>query len=266
MRFSSTSDPAVDPASAVHGRALVTGGSRGIGLAVARRLAGEGWRVTIAARTAADLERACVGAAGLHAARADVTCEESVRELFRDGPFELCVSNAGANRTHQLVKSGSDGLRPHPLTSWEDTIRLCLTGVFLVGREAATAMLRAGIAGTIVNISSAARHGAFGQSAYSAAKAGVDALTRTWAVELGEHGIRVVGVAPGVVDGSALRKRTGENPRHAEYMDKLREQVPLRRWCTEEDVADAVVFAARNPSLTGTILEVDGGGLPRRVS
>jgi len=243
----------------------VTGGSRGIGLAVARRLAGEGWQTTIAARTAADLDRAAAGPVELHAVQVDVTSEESVRALFRDGPFELCVSNAGANRTHQLVKAGEDGLRPHPLSSWEDTIRLCLTGVFLVGREAATAMLRTGVAGTIVNMSSAVRHGAFGQSAYSAAKAGVDALTRTWAVELGEHGIRVVGIAPGVVDGSALRRRTRESPRHADYMDRLREEVPLRRWCAEEDIADAVAFAARNPSLTGTVLEVDGGGLPRRV-
>jgi 3-oxoacyl-[acyl-carrier protein] reductase len=246
-------------------RALVTGGSRGIGLAVAGRLAAEGWCTTIAARTTTDLDRACADNPALHAVQADVTCEESVRALFRDGPFDLCVNNAGANRTHQLVRIGTGGLRTHPLDSWESTIRLCLTGVFLVGREAAAAMLRAGLAGTIVNISSAARQGAFGQSAYSAAKAGVDALTRTWSVELGEHGIRVVGVAPGVVDGTALRGRTSENPRHADYMDKLRELVPLRRWCAEEDIADAVVFAARNPSLTGTVLEVDGGGIPRRV-
>jgi 3-oxoacyl-[acyl-carrier protein] reductase len=243
----------------------VTGGSRGIGLAIARRLAGAGWQTTIAARTASDLDRACAGTPGLQAVQADVTCEEAVRALFRGEPFDLCVNNAGANRTHQLVKPGQDGLRPHPLSTWENTIRLCLTAVFLVGREAATAMLRAGRAGTIVNISSAARHGGFGQSAYSAAKAGVDALTRTWAVELGEHGIRVVGVAPGVVDGSALRKRISDNPRHADYMSRLQEHVPLRRWCTEEDIADAVVFAARNPSLTGTVLEVDGGGLPQRV-
>lgn len=259
MVSSSSSD------SASSGTALVTGGSRGIGLAVARRLVAEGWHTTIAARNEDDLTKARADTPELSAIVADVTSEESVRDLFRDGPFDLVVNNAGANRTHQLVKLTDDGPRPHPLDRWHDTIQLCLTGVFLVGREAATEMLRAGVAGTIVNISSAARQGAFGQSAYSAAKAGVDALTRTWAIELGEHGIRVVGIAPGVVDGAALRKRTAQNPRHATYMDKLLDHVPLRRWCAEDDIAQTVVFAARNHSLTGTVLEVDGGGLPRRI-
>ncbi|CAO0831500.1 hypothetical protein SMICM17S_12506 [Streptomyces microflavus] len=93
----------------------------------------------------------------------------------------------------------------------------------------------------------------------------MEALTRTWAVELGEYGIRVSAVAPGVIDGEALRRRSAASERHAAYMADLRRHVPLRRWCDERDVAEAVAFAADNPSVTGTVLEVDGGGLPARV-
>jgi 3-oxoacyl-[acyl-carrier protein] reductase len=259
------------------GLALVTGGSRGLGLAVARRLAAAGWDTAVAARDETALKAAAVDAAAdglrLHPFVVDVTSEASVAGLFdrlaKHGPLRLCVNNAGRNYNHQLVRVGgpeqSGELRLHPADGWERTIGLCLTGVFLVGRSAAAAMLTAGVSGTIVNISSAVRRGSYGQSAYAAAKAGVESLTRTWAVELGGYGIRVVAVAPGVLDGRALRERAAANPRHAAYMERLRRQVPLQRWCDERDVAEAVAFAADNPSLTGTVLEVDGGGLPQRV-
>ena len=271
MSTSTNPDP-----GAARGLALVTGGSRGLGLAIARHLAGTGWDVVIAARDQKALDAAADEAAAdglkLHPAPADVTSEASVAGLFEDlagrGPLRLCVNNAGRNFNHQLVRvAGADRseLRSHPADAWERVIGLCLTGVFLVGRHAAAAMLAAGTPGVIVNISSTVRSGSYGQSAYAAAKAGVESLTRTWAVELGEYGIRVVAVAAGVLDGATLRERSAANPRHAAYMERLRRQVPLQRWCAENDIATTVAFAADNPSLTGTVLEVDGGGLPKRV-
>ncbi|WP_234376983.1 SDR family NAD(P)-dependent oxidoreductase [Streptomyces sp. TP-A0356] len=267
------------PPAGRRGTALVTGGSRGLGAAVARRLAAAGRHTVICARSRDHLD-ACVKSAAadgltLHAVRADVTDEASVDALFarlsaEAPPLELCVNNAGRNYSHRLVsvrpgENGTPRLSPHPVQDFEWTVRLCLTGVFLVGRAAAEAMLAAGTRGAIVNISSTVRHGAYGQSAYCAAKAGVESLTRTWATELGEYGIRVAAVAPGVLDGEALRRRTSASPRHAAYMDDLRRHVPLRRWCDERDVAEAVAFVADNPSVTGTVLEVDAGGLPARV-
>lgn len=211
----------------------------------------------------------------LHAVRADVTDEDSVAGLFdhlavEAPPLGLCVNNAGNNFSRRLVsvRERPDGpplLSPHPLEDFERVVTSLLTGTFLVGRHAAQAMLAAGTPGAIVNISSTVRRGAYGQSAYCAAKSGVEALTRTWATELGEYGIRVSAVAPGVVDGEALRRRSAASERHAAYMADLRRHVPLRRWCDERDVAEAVAFAADNPSVTGTVLEVDAGGLPARV-
>ncbi|MDQ1104106.1 3-oxoacyl-[acyl-carrier protein] reductase [Nocardioides zeae] len=261
--------------------ALVTGASRGLGAALALRLAAAGWHTVTCARDPQALAaRAADGAAQglrLHPVPADVTDEEAVTRLFdriaqEAPPLGLCVNNAGGNYAHTLVGrrspapgAGGVDLRPHPLDAWRRTIDLCLTGTFLVGRGAAGAMLRAGTDGVIVNISSTVSRGAYAQSAYTAAKAGVEALTRTWAVELGDAGIRVLAVSPGVIDGDALRSRTAASPRHAAYMAAMLEQVPLRRWCTEDDVADAVLLAATNRAMTGTILEVDGGGIPARV-
>ncbi|MFG3430851.1 SDR family NAD(P)-dependent oxidoreductase [Streptomyces californicus] len=265
--------------TAVRGAALVTGGSRGLGSAIARHLAGVGWHTVICGRDPDSLDAAVKAAAddgiALHAVRADVTDEESVAGLFdhlavEAPPLGLCVNNAGNNFSRRLVsvRERPDGpplLSPHPLEDFERVVTSLLTGTFLVGRHAAQAMLAAGTPGAIVNISSTVRRGAYGQSAYCAAKSGVEALTRTWATELGEYGIRVSAVAPGVVDGEALRRRSAASERHAAYMADLRRHVPLRRWCDERDVAEAVAFAADNPSVTGTVLEVDAGGLPARV-
>ncbi|MGW1221288.1 SDR family NAD(P)-dependent oxidoreductase [Streptomyces californicus] len=265
--------------AAVRGAALVTGGSRGLGSAIARHLAGAGWHTVICGRDPDSLDAAVKAAAddgiALHAVRADVTDEESVAGLFdhlavEAPPLGLCVNNAGNNFSRRLVsvRERPDGpplLSPHPLEDFERVVTSLLTGTFLVGRHAAQAMLAAGTPGAIVNISSTVRRGAYGQSAYCAAKSGVEALTRTWATELGEYGIRVSAVAPGVVDGEALRRRSAASERHAAYMADLRRHVPLRRWCDERDVAEAVAFAADNPSVTGTVLEVDAGGLPARV-
>ncbi|MGW4255021.1 SDR family NAD(P)-dependent oxidoreductase [Streptomyces californicus] len=263
----------------VRGAALVTGGSRGLGSAIARHLAGAGWHTVICGRDPDSLDAAVKAAAddgiALHAVRADVTDEESVAGLFdhlavEAPPLGLCVNNAGNNFSRRLVsvRERPDGpplLSPHPLEDFERVVTSLLTGTFLVGRHAAQAMLAAGTPGAIVNISSTVRRGAYGQSAYCAAKSGVEALTRTWATELGEYGIRVSAVAPGVVDGEALRRRSAASERHAAYMADLRRHVPLRRWCDERDVAEAVAFAADNPSVTGTVLEIDAGGLPARV-
>ncbi|MDT0392070.1 SDR family NAD(P)-dependent oxidoreductase [Streptomyces sp. DSM 41921] len=253
--------------------ALVTGGTRGLGLAVARRLAAEGWSTTVFGLDQGRLEkvRAMARSEGLdlHAVRADVTSEESVRQavadLTRTRPLHLCVNNAGRNLSRLLLRTPRDGggeLLTHPLDDWERTLRLCLTGVFLVGREAAASMVRHEVPGVIVNVSSGLACGAYGQSAYTAAKAGVEALTRTWSYELGPYGIRVVAVAPGVMDGEALREKSTAFPRHARYMEGLKRFVPLGRWAAEDEIADAVCFAADNPYLTGSVIRIDGGGPP----
>lgn len=258
------------------GQALVIGGSRGIGAAVAHALAGAGWPTTIAARDAEQLE-SCRKQAGqqgieLSTARVDTVSPTSVRRLFaglaQGGDLGVCVMAAGRNLSERLLRPPREpggAWTAHGVDAWRDTVELNLTGTFLAGREAALTMVEAGTPGVLVPVVSCTWQGSWGQSAYAAAKAGVVSLTRSWALELGEFGVRVVAVAPGVVDGAALREKCDRYPAHARYMERLRAQIPLRRFAAEHEVADAVLHAVTNPYLSGTVIEVAGGGFPPRI-
>lgn len=258
------------------GQALVIGGSRGLGAAVAYALADAGWPTTVAARDLEQLEncrkRAADQGVELSTARVDTVSPTSVRRLFAEvtqhGEVGVCVMAAGRNLSQRLLRPPRepDGAwTAHGVEEWSAVLDLNLTGTFLAGREAALTMVETGTHGVLVPIVSCTWPGSWGQSAYAAAKAGVVSLTRSWALELGEYGIRVVAVAPGVVDGAALREKCERQPAHARYMERLRQQVPLRRFAAEQEVAVAVLHAVANQYLTGTVLEVAGGGFPARI-
>ncbi|OXM67492.1 MULTISPECIES: SDR family NAD(P)-dependent oxidoreductase [Amycolatopsis] len=253
---------------------VVVGASSGIGLRTALDLAEAGRPVVAAARASERLaalrRRAERQQLPLVTRTVDVTSAPSVEELFTDLPLAGCVITTGRNLSRQLVRRPRDpGVREwarHPEDEWREVIDFCLTGTFLVGREAAAALARRNRGGVLVTVASSTWRGSWGQSAYSAAKAGVVSLTRSWALELADYGIRVVCVAPGVVDGAALRTKTTARPAHAEYMERLRGQVPLRRFARESEIAATIVHAIDNGYMTGNVLEVDGGGFPGRIA
>ncbi|HKB52385.1 MAG TPA: SDR family oxidoreductase, partial [Ramlibacter sp.] len=128
-----------------------------------------------------------------------------------------------------------------------------LKGVFLCGREAAVRMIESGRGGVIVNISSISRAGNMGQTNYSAAKAGVAAMTVTWAKELARHGIRVAGIAPGFSD---TRMVAGMSSRMRE---KIVATIPLRRLASPPEIARAARFILEDDYFNGRVLEIDGG-------
>jgi 3-oxoacyl-[acyl-carrier protein] reductase len=115
-------------------------------------------------------------------------------------------------------------------------------------------MLRRRKKGVVINLSSISAHGNPGQSAYSAAKAGVNALTRTWAKELGGFGIRFVSIAPGFLDTASTRAALSEP-----ILSRLQEQIPLRRLGEVEHIYQTVRFIIENDYVNGTVLEIDGG-------
>lgn len=234
--------------------ALVTGGARGIGLSISRRLAADGFRVAVhynssqaaAERLAAELSRRD-GLPHL-ALRADLAERSQVEELFRQaGPVDVLVNNAGIAQQ----KLFSD-ITPE---EWRRMFAVDVEGVFHCCQCALPYMIHRK-AGSMVNISSVwGQVGASCEVHYSAAKAAVIGLTKALAKELGPSGIRVNCVAPGVIRTEMNAHLSGED------MEALREETPLCRIGEPEEVADAVSFLAGEGSrfVTGQILAVSGG-------
>jgi len=139
-----------------------------------------------------------------------------------------------------------------PLAQWQAVIDVNLTGVFLCGREAAERMVRQG-GGVIINISSISRAGNAGQTNYTAAKAGVAAMSVVWAKELARYGVRVGTIAPGFTKTDIT---AGMRP---DVLEKALAPVPLKRLGTPEEIAHAAVFIVENDFFTGRCIDIDGG-------
>lgn len=240
----------------------ITGGARGLGLAMARLLGGQGARVALVDLEGEALDQAVntLTDAGVDARAflANVADESSVAEVFNDirerlGPVNGLVNNAGITRDGLLVKAKDGQVKSTmTLSQWQQVLDVNLTGVFLCGREAASQMIEADNKGVIVNISSISRAGNMGQSNYAASKAGVAALTVTWAKELARHGIRVGAVAPGFIETemtAAMRP---------EMLEKMTRGIPLGHLGQPEDIADSVRFIFENPYFSGRVIECDG--------
>jgi len=172
------------------------------------------------------------------------------------GGLDVLVNNAGIFRDGLLVKKDRETgeIKKMSLRKWQSVIDVDLTGPFLTTREFAAKAIESGSsASVVVNISSIARHGNRGQSNYSAAKAGLIADTRVWAIELARHGIRTGAVAPGFVDTPILE---GMPP---EVLNQMLKPVPLRRVAQPQEIYLAVKFIIECDYFTGRCIDVDGG-------
>lgn len=245
-------------------RAIVTGAAGGLGGAFALELAREGALVVAGDTNAAGLRKLAGDAEGMpgriFVAKVDITDEESVSGFFataaeRMGGLNTLINSAGIARDGLLVSRGEDGeLKKLPLAQWRKVVDVNLTGQFLMAREFAASVLQSGVRdAVIVNLSSIARAGNPGQSNYAASKAGLDACTRTWALELARHGIRVGGVAPGVTETGFLEGFSEE------ALDRLRAGIPLGRLGKPEEIWRAVRFILEDDFFTGRTVEIDGG-------
>ena len=240
----------------------MTGAGHGIGRTVAIEMAKKGASVALVDINPVYLdetEKLCVQVGGtVRPYLCDVAKESEVEACFGKivadfGHLDGLVNNAGIVRDGLLVKM-KDGkvAAKMPLDKWQAVIDVNLTGVFLCAREAAVRMLENG-RGVIVNISSISRAGNFGQTNYSAAKAGVAAMTVTWAKELGRHGIRVAAIAPGFVATPMVMAMKPE------ARERITAPTPLGRLGEPEEIAKTVNFIFDNDFLTGRVIEVDGG-------
>jgi 3-oxoacyl-[acyl-carrier protein] reductase len=170
------------------------------------------------------------------------------------GRLDAVINNAGITRDGLLVKAKEGRVTGKmSLEDWNSVINVDLRGVFLCAREAAVRMIEGGNGGVIINISSISRAGNIGQTNYSAAKAGVAAMTVTWANELSRHGIRVAAIAPGFSD----TKMVANIPE--KILDRIVARIPLRRLAKPEEIGHTAVYILENEYFNGRVLEVDGG-------
>ncbi len=240
----------------------ITGGGQGLGRAMGEYLAARGARLALLDVNRDHLEEAvsaCEAAGGqARSYLCNVAVESEVEQAFGAivsdfGRLDGLVNNAGILRDSLLVKARDGAIESRmSLAQWQAVIDVNLTGVFLCGREAATRMTEAGTAGCIINISSISRAGNRGQSNYSAAKAGVAALTTVWAGELARYGIRSMCIAPGFIETAMTASMKPE------ALEKMTKGIPLKRMGRPEEIAKTVAFILENDYLSGRVIEVDG--------
>ncbi len=236
--------------------AVVTGGSRGIGSAIAALLAEHGAAVVVSGRDAVRLDRAVLElqerGASVHGVAADAAKREDVDRLVeatkeRFGRLDILVNNAGITRDGLLIRMKDD--------DWDRVMETNLRGAFLTTRAAAKLMVRQR-SGRIINIASTAgAMGSVGQANYSAAKAGLIGFTKSTARELAHWGILVNAVAPGLIETDMAAAIP------AEAREALLAQVPLKRIGSAREVAEMVGFLAGDGAayVTGQVFHVNGG-------
>jgi NAD(P)-dependent dehydrogenase (short-subunit alcohol dehydrogenase family) len=241
---------------------LVTGAARGIGQAIANRLAANGSRVVYSDVNEEGVKHAASQAPGSMALRLDVTRGEEIQSTIRKivadlGRLDIVVNNAGVNTLAHRVP-----IDQFPREEWDRILAVDLTGLYEVSREAARVMRGQG-SGRIINIASIAGLVPLRlQCAYVAAKAAVVNLTRVMALELGPAGILVNGIAPGSTLTEGTRKLFyGEDGLFRAAVQKMLDHIPLARPAEVDEIAVAALFLAdpENSYMNGHVLTVDGG-------
>jgi 3-oxoacyl-[acyl-carrier protein] reductase len=228
--------------------ALVTGGSRGIGRAIALELSRAGAEVVVGYNSGGEEAEAVAQEAGGRAVQADVSDSDQAKRLVEEaGELDILVNNAGLTRDGLLARM--------PDADWRDVLETNLSAVFYTCRAAVRGMMKKR-AGAIVNVSSiVGLHGNWGQTNYGASKAGIIGFTKSLARELGSRNVRANVVAPGYVN----TRLTDVLPEEAQQA--MLANTPLGRLGDPEDVAGAVRFLCSDEAafITGEVLLVDGG-------
>ena len=241
----------------------ITGGARGLGAAMAKRLSANGCKLALIdldaeALTATANECTEAGSPQVVTYAANVFNEDEVVQLFNSigndfGELHGLINNAGVTRDALTLKY-KDGelVSKMTLDQWQLVIDVNLTGVFLCGREAVAKMIELGCEGCLINISSISRAGNMGQINYSATKAGVQAMAVVWAKEFARYGIRAASIAPGFIGTEMVMSMKPE------AREKLTSGIPVRRVGDPDEIAKTVQFILENDYVSGRCIEVDG--------
>jgi len=240
---------------------IITGAARGLGKAMAITLAKSGAKLGLIdlQETELDETRRALAGRGHACAAADITDEAQVTSAFQALISQLkglnvLVNNAGITRDGLLIKV-DDGkvVDQMSLSAWQQVIDVNLTGVFLCARAAASHLAEANDGGLIINISSISKAGNFGQTNYSASKAGVAAMSVSWASELARYGIRSVSLSPGFT----ATEMVSAMPNSA--VERITQRIPAGRMARPDEIAETVRFIIENDYINGRDIAVDGG-------
>ena len=235
---------------------IVTGGASGLGLETAEKLLKEKATVIVF-----DIDRSKLSTLNKSFVtyHVDVTSYDQVQSAVDDiiekfGSIDVLVNNAGVIYSEPLINIMAKDDRKHSLESFKKYLDINLTSVFIVSSIVIEKMVINKTKGVIVNISSISSQGNSGQTVYSAAKAGVEALTRTWSQELGIFGIRVVAVAPGFMDTESTHKVLNNK-----IINDLKQKIPLKFLGNASHIAETVLHCIENEYINGTVVRIDGG-------
>jgi len=251
----------------IKGKTIVISGSgSGLGKAMALGFARKGGNIVVSDLNPDSIEKTVSEVIGLGVSAIGVPCnvsrEEDVVKLMeaavsRFQSLDVAILNAGILRDGLLVKVDREtgNIKGKlSLEQWQSVIDVNLTGVFLTGREAAVQMIQLKKPGVIIPISSVAMHGNPGQTNYSAAKAGVAAMTRLWAQELKNYRIRVAGIAPGFIATEMVLKDM-----KPEALEKWKSLIPIGRLGEPSEISGTAEFIVENDLIDGVVLEASGG-------
>lgn len=240
-------------------RIIITGAANGIGKALAGRLSEGGANVAALDLSEQGLNQ-LVGDYGLiRPYVCDLTdsnaVSKTVEQVIADlKGVDILINSAGVMHSEPVIRFGEKGFIRHDLSNWQRVIDINLTAVFDITSRVLASMVSERSKGLIINFSSISAQGNVGQSAYSASKAGIEALTKTWAKEFGVFGIRVACISPGFIDTPATRAAL-EEP----VLKKWSQKTPLKRLGTVGEAAVAVEMIIENNFFNGRVLNLDGG-------
>lgn len=240
-------------------KAIITGGANGIGRALTEALVAAGSSVGVLDFSRESIDKLRKDIPDIYCRICDirdpVQVEKAIGDFYSEfGAIDILINNAGMIHSASLVGMDKGGISKYDPAIWDDVIATNLSGVFYMTSNVIQKMLMKRTAGLVINVSSVCAAGNAGQSAYSASKAGVNALTVVWAKELSPLGIRVAGIAPGFAKTETTLRSMGEK-----VLGEWSKKTPLRRMAEVREIIDGVMFIINNDFFNGRVLELDGG-------
>jgi 3-oxoacyl-[acyl-carrier protein] reductase len=238
---------------------IVTGGAKGIGKSLVKKLLLENANVGIFDTDEQALNDIKMEFPNVYCVLCDVSdhnqVEEAVNEYYNKfNCIDVLINNAGLIYSSPLISLGKGGLVKHDIEMWNKVINTDLNSVFYVTANVVEKMIQKRTKGVIINVSSICAVGNVGQSAYSAAKSAVNALTNLWSKELASFRIRVAGIAPGFTATETTMTSINRS-----IINELKKKTPVRRFGEPSEIVDGIMFIINNEYYNGRTLELDGG-------